>query len=119
MLQTAAIGYIQFYRVGEDSRNSYELPADYDLESVYGIDQFIGEVSCWNHGLGTRSVSLVLRYLFQTKGAGKVHLDPQVTNLRAIRCYEKCGFRKVKILQAHEMHEGVLRDAWLMEVSAV
>jgi aminoglycoside 6'-N-acetyltransferase len=115
MLQSAAIGYIQFYLVGEDSRNSYGLPDDYDLESVYGIDQFIGEVSCWNRGLGTRSISLLLRNLFQTKGARKVILDPHTTNLRAIRCYEKCGFRKVKILKAHEMHEGVLRDAWLME----
>jgi aminoglycoside 6'-N-acetyltransferase len=115
MLQSEPIGYIQFYRVGEDSRNAYELPADYDLESVYGIDQFIGEVWCWNRGLGTRSISLLLRYLFQTKGARKAILDPHVTNLRAIRCYEKCGFWKVKILRAHEMHEGVLRDAWLME----
>ena len=119
MLQTAAIGYIQFYRVGEYWRNSYELPADYDLESMYGIDQFIGEVSCWNSGFGTRSISLLLRYLFQTNGARRVILDPQVTNLRAIRCYEKCGFRKVKILQAHEMHEGTLRDAWLMETSSI
>ena len=118
MLQTAAIGYIQFYRVGEYWRNSYELPADYDLESMYGIDQFIGEVSSWNRGLGTRSISLLLRYLFQTKGARKVILDLLVTNLRAIRRYEQCGFRKVKILKAHEMHEGVLRDALLLEASA-
>ena len=118
MLRSSAIGYIQFYLVGEESRNSYGLPADYDLESVYGIDQFIGEVSCWNGGLGTRSISLLLRYLFQTNGARKVILDPQVTNLRAIRRYEKCGFRKVKILEAHETHEGVLRDALLMEASA-
>jgi aminoglycoside 6'-N-acetyltransferase len=119
ILQSAPIGYIQFYLVGEESRNSYGLLADYDLESVYGIDQFIGEVSCWNRGLGTRSVSLLLRYLFQTKGARKAILDPHMTNLRAIRCYEKCGFRKVKILPAHELHEGVLRDAWLMEATSV
>jgi aminoglycoside 6'-N-acetyltransferase len=119
ILQAEAIGYIQFYRLDEESRSSYGLSVDYCLESVYGIDQFIGEVSCWNRGLGTRSISLLLRYLFQTKGARKVILDPHVTNLRAIRCYEKCGFRKVKILPAHELHEGVLRDAWLMEASSV
>jgi aminoglycoside 6'-N-acetyltransferase len=119
MLQSAAIGYMQFYLVGEESRNSYGLAADECLEAVYGIDQFIGEVSCWNRGLGRRSISLLLEYLFQTKGARKVILDPHVTNLRAIRCYEKCGFRKVKVLAAHELHEGVLRDAWLMEASSV
>jgi aminoglycoside 6'-N-acetyltransferase len=63
MLQSVPIGYMQFYLVGEESRNSYELPADECLEAVYGIDQFIGEVSCWNRGLGTRSISLLLRYL--------------------------------------------------------
>jgi aminoglycoside 6'-N-acetyltransferase len=118
MLQSAAIGYMQFYLVSEESRNSYGLPEDECLEAVYGIDQFIGEVSCWNRGLGPRSISLLLEYLFQTRGARKVILDPHVTNLRAIRCYEKCGFRKVKVLAAHELHEGVLRDAWLMEASS-
>jgi aminoglycoside 6'-N-acetyltransferase len=119
MLQSAPIGYIQFYLVGEESRNSYGLPADECMEALYGIDQFIGEVSFWNRGLGTRSISLLLRYLFQTRGARKVILDPHVTNLRAIRCYEKCGFRKVKVLPGHELHEGVLVDAWLMEASSV
>jgi aminoglycoside 6'-N-acetyltransferase len=118
MLQSALIGYIQFYLVGEESRNSYGLPADEGIGSLDGIDQFIGEVSCWNRGLGSRSISLLLQHLFQTMGARKVILDPHVTNLRAVRCYEKCGFRKVKILPAHEWHEGVLRDAWLMEATS-
>ncbi|HEY1469479.1 MAG TPA: GNAT family N-acetyltransferase, partial [Candidatus Acidoferrum sp.] len=117
MLQSAPIGYVQFYLVGEESRNSYGLAADECLEGMYGIDQFLGEVSCWNRGLGTRSISLLLRHLFQTKRARKVILDPHVTNLRAIRCYEKCGFRKVKILPAHEKHEGAFRDSWLMEAT--
>ncbi len=117
MLQSAPIGYMQFYLVGEESRNSYGLPADCCLVSVYGIDQFIGEVSCWNRGLGTRSISQLLQHLFQIMGARKVILDPRVTNLRAVRCYEKCGFRKVKILAAHELHEGVLRDNQLLEAA--
>ena len=43
ILQSAQIGYMQFYLVGEESRNSYGLPADECFEAVYGIDQFIGE----------------------------------------------------------------------------
>ena len=38
ILQSAQIGYMQFYLVGEESRNSYGLPADECLEAVYGID---------------------------------------------------------------------------------
>ena len=45
----------------------------------------------------------------------RVIMDPQRTNSRAIRCYEKCGFKKVRILPKHEFHEGELRDCWLIE----
>jgi aminoglycoside 6'-N-acetyltransferase len=113
--QSMPIGYMQFYRLTEESRTSYALPLDYSVNSAYGIDQFIGEASLWNRGIGTRSISLLLRYLFQTRNARKVVLDPHVSNLRAIRCYEKCGFRKVRLLPAHELHEGIRRDSWLME----
>lgn len=100
--QSIPMGYIQFYPLTEESRVSYALPVDSSLDSVYGIDQFLGEVSFWNRGFGTRSISLLLRYLFQIRRAYKVVLDPHVTNHRAIRCYEKCGFRIVKLLPAHE-----------------
>jgi aminoglycoside 6'-N-acetyltransferase len=42
-------------------------------------------------------------------------MDPRVSNERAIHCYEKCGFQKVKVLKEHELHEGVLEDCWMME----
>jgi aminoglycoside 6'-N-acetyltransferase len=104
VFQSAPIGYAQFYPIPEEA-------------GVFGIDQFIGEAGLWNRGLGTHAVSLLLQYLFRVKGARKVIVDPHVTNARAIRCYEKCGFRKVKLLPRHELHEGSLRDSWLMEVA--
>jgi aminoglycoside 6'-N-acetyltransferase len=54
-------------------------------------------------------------YLINTKRADKVVMDPQTWNERAIQCYEKCGFRKVKLLPKHEFHEGDYRDSWLIE----
>ena len=98
---SAPIGYLQFYPT--------------DDPNVWGLDQFIGVPEKWNGGLGTRTIRLILEYLFQNKRATKCILDPQVTNHRAIRCYEKAGFRKVRILTRHELHEGQLRDCWLME----
>ena len=65
MRHSALIGCLQFYRVGEDSRNSYGLSADYGLEAVCGIDQFIGEVARWNRAIrryeksGLRKVKLL------------------------------------------------------------
>lgn len=107
-----AVGYIQFYPLEDEERDVYGYPAD---EIVYGTDQFIGEPAYWNRGVGTELVTAMTGYLIRERGASKVVMDPQARNERAIRCYEKCGFRKVKLMPAREMHEGVLRDCWLME----
>ena len=118
LFEEAPMGYVQFYPITEDLRCEYGLPFEADINNVYGLDQFIGEVDLWNRGLGSRAVSLLLQYLFQVQGAKKAILDPHVGNLRAIRSYEKCGFRRVRIMPGHELHEGEYRDAWLMEISA-
>jgi len=115
LLRGTPIGYLQFYPVTEEAKSSYELEGD--VGGVFGIDQFIGEPGLWNQGLGTRGVSLLLQYLFAARGARRVVLDPHVSNLRAIRCYERCGFRKLKVLKRHELHEGEYRDSWLMEAT--
>jgi len=116
IFEDSPIGYVQFYPITDD-RRSYGLEHEMGKDNLYGMDQFIGEVGLWDRGLGSRAVSLLLQYLFQVKGAEKVILDPHAGNLRAIRCYEKCGFRHVKILPRHELHEGEYRDSWLMEIS--
>jgi len=113
--EDAPIGYLQFYPITEEAKSAYGLPAEHEVNGVYAIDQFIGEAGLWNRGIGTRAISLLLQYLFRVKGARNVILDPHVGNARAIRCYEKCGFRKVKLLPRHEFHEGEYRDSWLME----
>ncbi|MDN8592608.1 GNAT family N-acetyltransferase [Paenibacillus sp. 11B] len=107
------IGYIQFYELEEEERNEYGY-ADRD-EIIYGTDQFIGEADYWNRGIGTQLVQSMLAYLVNEKQARKVVMDPQSWNERAISCYEKCGFRKVRLLPEHELHEGQMRDCWLME----
>ena len=69
----------------------------------------------WNKGIGTKLVSSVVEYLIREKGADRIVMDPQTWNERAIHCYEKCGFEKVKLLPKRELHEGAYRDCWLME----
>lgn len=86
-------------------------------EVIYGMDQFIGEVSYWNKGIGTKLISSVAEYLIREKGADRLVMDPQTQNQRAIHCYEKCGFEKVKLLPKRELHEGEYRDCCLMEYS--
>jgi len=109
------IGYMQFCPVtNEEDRLSYGLEAIDAASNTFSMDQFIGEPEYWDRGIGTRAVQLMLSYLFNSEQAVAVVVDPHVQNLRAIRCYDKCGFRKIKLLPHHELHEGVWRDSWLM-----
>lgn len=107
------IGYIQFYQLDADTMEDY----GYAGERVYGTDQFIGEVAYWNKGIGTLLVTSITKYLIEEKHADRIVMDPQAHNTRAIHCYEKCGFRKVKLLPGRELHEGEYRDCWLIEYS--
>lgn len=50
-----------------------------------------------NHGLGRRALSLLIRYLFEELGYGKIVLDTNRNNLWAQHVYESLGFRKVAI----------------------
>ncbi|MDM9384936.1 GNAT family N-acetyltransferase [Chlorogloeopsis sp. ULAP01] len=114
--QNIPIGYIQYYSVNdlpETDRQKYCLE---NTDFIYGIDLFIGESTCWNKGIGTKVVSGIVDYLFEQLQAVKVVIDPDVKNIRAIRCYEKCGFIKVKLLPKHELHEGKYQDNWLMVI---
>ncbi|WP_096155328.1 MULTISPECIES: GNAT family N-acetyltransferase [Bacillus] len=109
------IGYIQFYEVDPKYRMLYGYEDDEEI--IYGMDQFIGEVDYWNKGIGTLLVSSMVDYLSTNKKASKVVMDPQTWNERAIKCYEKCGFQKIKLLPKQEYHEGEYRDCWQIEYS--
>ena len=108
------IGYIQYYPVSASERQEYGIES---IEGVWGVDLFIGKPALWGRGIGTHALTALLGYLFDTLNAARVMIDPYVSNVRAIRSYEKCGFRKVKLLPRHELHEGEYRDAWLMAVA--
>lgn len=105
------IGYQQFYPVLEDERDEYGYEPGAD---IWGMDQFIGEPDLWSRGLGTSLVTMVTAMLFD-KGADLVAMDPQQRNLRALRCYEKAGFKIVRPLAGRELHEGKWEDCWLIE----
>jgi aminoglycoside 6'-N-acetyltransferase len=109
------IGYIQFYRTDDwsDWRDQIGLEPRTDR---WALDIVIGEPGLWNRGLGTRAVTALIRYLFTEKGAGEVVLSPVAGNTRAIRSYEKAGFRKVRLIPKGEFLGGEWRDAWLMSV---
>jgi len=110
------IGYIQFYQLDKQSRVEYGYSTSDEV--IFGTDQFIGEVEYWNQGIGQKLVASMVDYLVKHEKADRVVMDPQAWNERALACYVKCGFKKVKLMKEHEKHEGVYRDCWLIEYSA-
>ena len=117
-LDGTPVGYGQLYQLYGPLFEEYAYPDP--GQPVYAMDQFLGVPELWGQGVGTRYVRLVTDFLVNLRGAVAVLLDPRKANTRAVRCYEKAGYRIVGELPAHELHEGTWQDCWLMEyVSAL
>lgn len=107
------IGYGQIYKMYDELYDDYHYPRSNDI--VYGMDQFIGEVDYWSKGIGTKYTKMIFEFLKKERNADAVILDPHQDNPRAIRMYQKAGFRIIEDLPEHELHEGKKEDCYLME----
>jgi RimJ/RimL family protein N-acetyltransferase len=90
------IGYFQHYRAPGGS---------------IGIDQFIGEKDYINRGVGTKAIRMFVEMIMREHEPSSIILDPSPDNKRAIRCYEKVGFR---YYETKQVAEGVL--AYMMRL---
>lgn len=59
----------------------------------------IGEKDCWGQGLGKEAMLNSLSYAFEALSLKTIYLRVFSTNDRAIRLYERLGFRKEAILE--------------------
>ena len=87
------IGYAQSYVALGSGDGWWEDETD---PGVRGIDQFLCNPEQLSKGLGTRLVVALVQLLFSDARVTKIQTDPSPTNVRAIRCYEKAGFRRVR-----------------------
>lgn len=111
---TKDIGYVQYYKTGTENYSLSDEEAFQHLTSLYALDIFIGETNCWNKGIGTQIIQMLVNYLFDKKNADAIFIDPQTWNKRAIKCYEKCGFQAIKIAEKRELHDGEYKDSLIM-----
>ena len=74
----------------------------------------IGAREYWSQGFGTDAMQTLVGWGFNTLNLNRVHLHVYADNARAIRCYEKVGFRTEGCLRQANFHNGVYRDALLM-----
>jgi len=86
------IGFVQSYVAIGCGDGWWEDETD---PGVRGIDQYLCDGGKLGQGMGSRMVAAFVRQLFQDPAVTKVQSDPDPTNARAIRCYEKAGLHPV------------------------
>jgi aminoglycoside 6'-N-acetyltransferase len=98
-------GYVQFWEEPEPSARHAD------------VDIFLGP-DHQDRGLGTATMRAVIRLLTGERGHHRITLGTSPKNERAIRCYEKVGFRRVGVLRkASRSHlTGEWEDELLMEL---
>lgn len=92
LLGGSPVGYVQWYDAAEGAGWWPDPPAPGTL----GIDQFLADEERLDRGLGTALVEQFAARLFADPGVIEIRVDPRPDNPRAIRCYEKAGFRRIK-----------------------
>ncbi len=76
----------------------------------------IGEREYWGKGYGTEAVRTMLRYAFEELGLNRVELETYSFNPRAIRCYEKAGFKREGVRRQALYRNGKFHDVILMGI---
>jgi len=93
MLGHRPIGYAQSYVALGSGDGWWEDETD---PGARGIDQFLAHGEDLGRGLGTAIVRAFVARLFEDPSVTHIQTDPHPGNGRAIRCYEKAGFRAVR-----------------------
>jgi aminoglycoside 6'-N-acetyltransferase len=97
------VGYIQIY-------NAYDFPRSKPLlglpSNLGAFDIFIGEEEVLKQGLGSKAIVQLLK--LHGNQYSYIFADPDSSNIAAIKCYEKAGFKKVSEQQD-------TKDVWMLK----
>jgi aminoglycoside 6'-N-acetyltransferase len=107
------VGFLQFYRWSAYADEAQTIGIPFD-EDTWGLDVFVGEPARSGQGLGSAAVDLLCRHLFEQRGASAVALVAARDNARALRAYEKAGFRRGASVLDLDTRNGQRVESWLM-----
>jgi aminoglycoside 6'-N-acetyltransferase len=85
-----------------------DLPDDLE-PGTWDLDLFIASEAHRNRGIGARALALLKEEVFATTLAIAVCVFPSIANERAVRAYEKAGFRWRRV-----WNDPVVGPSWFM-----
>jgi RimJ/RimL family protein N-acetyltransferase len=97
------IGCVRLWRISRINRNAM-------------LTIFLGDRGRWGRGLGTEALRLCLRYGFDELSLERIELHVFSFNHRAIRSYEKVGFRTEGIRRGALYRDGEYHDILVMGI---
>jgi RimJ/RimL family protein N-acetyltransferase len=76
----------------------------------------IGDKRCWGQGMGAEATQLIVAYGFERLNLNRVWLGVNQDNTRAVRAYERTGFRVEGVLRQEIYRDGRYSDAVRMSL---
>lgn len=82
--------------------------------SVAVVGIFIGDKNYWGKGYGTDAMKVLIKFIFEQMNVHKIKLNVYSFNERAIKSYEKCGFKVEGVLRQEIFRDGRYYDEIIM-----
>jgi len=119
--QLAGDAHLTVWAVTVDGAFAGSIQAHEESDPDYrhaGIDVFLSS-RFQGRGIGTDAVRTLARYLLEVRGHHRLTIDPAAANSRAIRTYERVGFKPVGVMRRYERgSDGTFHDGLLMDLLA-
>lgn len=85
-----------------------------DRSGTLGV--FIGDKTYRNKGYGTEAINMILEYGFRYLNLHSIKLNLMEFNERALKCYQKCGFKEVGRRRECKYVDGKYYDSIMMDI---
>jgi RimJ/RimL family protein N-acetyltransferase len=106
------VGFMQTYLI--DDVPDYAKNLKMDTAGLAAVDLFIGNEDFMGKGLGNKMLRKFMKEVtLRLDGVTKIMIGPEPDNIRAIKSYEKAGFKYLKTV--HIANEGI--DEYIMIVN--
>lgn len=120
-LSNEAANEVRMAIVDKDTKNVIGICGLHRIDPInrsalFGI--FLGDKNYHNKGIGTEATKLMLDFGFSILNLHSVYLEVFAYNKRAIRCYEKCGFKQMGVRRQFHYYAGSYHDALYFDILA-